>query len=169
MRDRVREPVNEREPRVHLDGEAPVRRGDEHAPPDPDRLRHEPTLAHGAADVLDHGVREDDVELTVRERERTGVALDVPDPRVANPEALALVEAERGDPVRPRVELLEEVERPATAPLAEAELVRADVEDRGLRGRAELVEEQLQLPPPGPERDRVDEPHAWKYRVRGGQ
>jgi hypothetical protein len=154
---------------VQLDRETPVRGGDEHAPADADRLRHEPTLALAAADVLDYSVREDDVELTVREGERTRVALDVPDARVANTEALALVEAERGDPVRPRVELLEEVECAAAVPFAETELVGADVEDRGLGGGAELVEEKLQLPPPGPERDRVDEPHAWKYRVRGGQ
>ena len=67
------------------------------------------------------------------------------DVRVARAEARAVVEPERGDPLRPRVVLLEEVQRPAAVALAEPELVGADVEHGRLRRRAQLVEEEPQL------------------------
>jgi hypothetical protein len=154
---------------MDLDRETAVRGRDEDPAADPERLRYEPALLLSAADMLDHRVREHDVELAVGERERACVSLHVADARIAGTEALTVLEPEGGDALGPRVVLLEEVERAASLLLAEAELVCADVEDRRLGRRLELVEEQLQLAPPRPERDRVDEPHAWKYPVRGGQ
>ena len=77
VRDRVREPVHEREPCVHLDREPAIRRREEDAPADAERLRDEPPLPLASADVLDHGVREDDVERAVGERQRARVTLDV--------------------------------------------------------------------------------------------
>jgi hypothetical protein len=64
---------------VNLDRKAAVRRRDERAPANADGFRHHLPLAGAFADVLDHGVREDDVELAVGERERACVTLDVPD------------------------------------------------------------------------------------------
>ena len=157
--ERVREPVDERQARVHLDREPAVGRRQEHAAPDAERLRDEPSLALAAAHVLDHRVREDDVELAVRERQRARVTLHVLDRGVASPEARAVVKPESGDPLGPRVVLLEEVHRPAAVALAEAELVGSDVENRRVRVRSQLVEEQLQLPPAGAERDGIGEPH----------
>ena len=43
-RDRLRQPVDERQPRVHLDREPAVRRRDEHAPPDAKRFADERLL-----------------------------------------------------------------------------------------------------------------------------
>ena len=114
------------------------------------------------ADVLDHGVREDDVEGPVGKREGTRVALDVGDLRIPLAEPDAVVQPERGDPLAPGIELLEEVVRPAArlaSGAAEADLVGADVEHRGRRGRAHLVEEEPQLPAARPERDGIDEIH----------
>ena len=78
-----------------------------------------------AADVLDHRVREHDVELAVTERKGARVALDVPNARVARTEPLAVLQPERGDPLRPGVALLEEVERATPVALAERKLVGA--------------------------------------------
>ena len=111
----VGQPVDERQPRVHLDREPAVRRRHEDAARDAQRLLDEAPLRLAAADVLDHGVREDDVEGAVRERQLERVALDVRDGGVALAEPLAGVQAERGDPLRPGVVLLEEVERAAAA------------------------------------------------------
>ena len=110
--------------------------------------------------MLDHCIREDDVELTVGERKCARVSLDVADVRVASAKRIAVLEPERRDLLRPRVQLLEEVERPAAVRLAEPELVGPDVEDARLRGRLKLLEEQPELAPAGAERDRVDEAHA---------
>src|SRR5262249_23084951 len=63
-------PVDERKSRVHLHREEPVRRGEEETPADAQRLRDELPLAVTTSDVLDHGVREDHVELAVGERQR---------------------------------------------------------------------------------------------------
>ena len=127
---------------------------------DAERLLDEAALLLAAADVLDHGVREDDVELAVRERQVEGVALDVARARVALPEPRPFVQAERRDPLRPGVELLEEVERPATAPLlAEGGVVDSDVQHRGLRGRRHRLHEERELAPPRTQRDGVGEAH----------
>ena len=45
MRERVGQPVDERQPRMHLDGKASVGRRQEYAPTDPERLGHEAMLA----------------------------------------------------------------------------------------------------------------------------
>ena len=119
--------------------------------------------------MLDDGVREDDVELTLGEGQRARVALHVRDLRVPGTEAGAVVEAERGDPFRPRVVLLEEVERAAAVALAEATLVRADVQHGGLRRGVQLVEEQPQLALARAEGDVVDESHRRKYPVSRGR
>ena len=156
--DSVGEPVHEREPRVHLDGKATVRRRDERAPTDPECLYDEPTLTLTAAHVLDNGVREDDVELAVSERKRAGVSLDVADRRVASTETGPIVEPERRDPLGPGIVLLEEVQGPAAVALSEAELVGAHVENRRVRRGLELVEEELELAPARAQRDGVDEP-----------
>ena len=71
------QPVDERQPRVDLDREPAVGRRQEHPSADAQRLAHERLLPLAAADVLDHGVRVDDVERAVRERQRARVALDV--------------------------------------------------------------------------------------------
>ena len=75
---------------MHLEREAAVRRGDEGAPADAQRLADELPLPLAAADVLDDGVREHDVELAVGERQRERVALHVADARVALAEAIAV-------------------------------------------------------------------------------
>jgi len=157
--DPVREPVHEGKPRVDLDREAAVRRRDEHAAPDPQRLGDEALLALSTADVLDHRVREHDVERTVLEGERARVALHIADFRVAGTKAGAVVETERGDALRPRIHLLEEVERPAAVALAEGELVGTDIEHRGVGSRVQLLEEELELAPSGAKGDLIDEPH----------
>ena len=121
--------------------------------------RDEPALSLAAADVLDHRVREHDVERAVLEGKVARVALDVANAGVARAKALAVVQAERGDPLRPRVVLLEEVQRAAAVALAEAELVRADVEHGRLRCGLQLVEEEAQLALSRPQGDGVGEPH----------
>ena len=157
------QPVDEREPRVHLDREPAVRRGHEDPPADAQRLADERLLTHARAHVLDDGVRVHDVERRVAERERARVALHVRDVRVALPEAGAVVEAERGDPLRPRVVLLEEVVRHAAtlAPrVAEGDLVHADVEHGRRHIRPHQFEEERELAPARAERDRIGEPHG---------
>src|SRR5262249_33503414 len=134
-------PVDERKPRVHLDGKAAVGRGNEDLASDAQRLEDEPALTFSSTDVLDDGVREHDVELAVGEGQRAGVALDVANPWIARPDPGPVLQPERGHALRPRVVLLEEVECVAPVPLPEGELVRPDVEDRGLGGGAQLVEE----------------------------
>ena len=166
VRESVREPVHEREPGVHLDREPAVGSRDERAVPDPERLGDELPLTVAPTDVLDHRIREDDVELAVSERERAGVSLHVPDPGVASAEPGAVLEAERRDPSRPGVELLEEVERAAAVVLPEAELVGAHVEHRRLRRRLELLEEETELSPTRAERDGVDNAHGREVWAR---
>src|SRR5439155_10462515 len=116
-------PVDEREPGVYLDRESPVRRREKHPSPDTQGLGDEPALLLARADVLDHGVREHNVELAVAEREVERIPLDVADRRVADAEARSVVQAARGDPIGPGMERLEEVERRAPGALAEPELV----------------------------------------------
>ena len=151
---------------VHLEREAAVRRRDECPAADAERFPHESALPVTISDVLDDGVREHDVELAVRKRKRQRVALDVADARVTLAEALAFVESERGDALGPRIELLEEVERAAAVALAEPELVGADVEHGRLASRLQLVEEELELAPPGAHRYLVSQSHGRKYRLR---
>src|SRR6187431_938839 len=168
VRDGVGQPVDERKTGVHLDRKAPVRRRDEDMATDADGLGDELPLALASSDVLDDGVREHDVERAVLERQRTRVSLDVRDARIPRAEAGAVVQPERRDPLGPGVELLEEVHRRAAVALAEAELVRADVEHRRVRRRSQLLEEEAKLALARAQRDRVDEPHrGWKYPVRG--
>ncbi len=133
MREPVWKPVHEGKSRVNLDREAAVRGGEEHAPPDAEGLRHEEKLPRAVAHVLEHGVREDDVELSVGEGKRAGVSLDVVDVRIAGTESGAVLEPQRRDLLWPRVQLLEEVERPAAVAFAEPELVGADVEHGRMR------------------------------------
>ena len=92
--------MDERQPGVHLDREPEVRRGDERLPGDAERLLDEAPLLLAAPDVLDHRVREDDVELSVLERQRERVALDVAHLRVPLPKPRSLVQAEGRDPLR---------------------------------------------------------------------
>ena len=99
---------------MHLDRKPAVRRRDERPAGDAERLLDEAALLLAPADVLDHRVREDDVELAVRERQLERVALDVADARVSLPKPRSFVQADGRDPLLPRVQLLEEVERPAT-------------------------------------------------------
>ena len=87
------------------------------------------------------------------------VALDIANAGVARAKAVPVVEAERGDPLRPRVALLEEVQRAAAVALAEAELVRADVEHGRVRCGLQLVEEEAQLALSRPQGDGIGEPH----------
>jgi hypothetical protein len=68
-------------------GKAPIRRRDEDTAPDPDRLGYELPLALASADVLDDGVRKDDVERAVGERQRARIALYVRNLRVTGTEA----------------------------------------------------------------------------------
>ena len=91
---RVGKPVDERQERVHLDRKPAVRRRDERPAGDAERLLDEAALLLAAADVLDHRVREDDVELAVRERQLECVALDVADARVSLPETRSFVQAD---------------------------------------------------------------------------
>ena len=160
--ERLGQPVDERQPRVHLDREPAIRRREEDPPPDPQRLADERLLPLAPADVLDHGVRVDDVERAVGKRERAGVALHVGDRRVPLPEPGAVVEPERRDPPRPRIALLEEVVGRAAAlaaRLADRHLVDPDVEHRRRRVGPHQLEEERELAPARAERDRVGEPH----------
>ena len=160
--ERLRQPVDERQPRVHLDREPAIRRREEDPSPDPQRLPDERLLPLAPADVLDHGVRVDDVERVVGKGEGAGVALHVGDRRVPLPEPGAVVEPERRDPLRPRIALLEEVVGRAAAlaaRLSDRHLVDPDVEHRRRRVGAHQLEEQRELPPARTERDRVGEPH----------
>ena len=150
---------------MHLDREAAVRGREEDAPPDAKRLRDEESLPRAVAHVLDHRVREDDVELSVGEGKRAGVSLDVADVWIASAERRAVLEPERRDLLWPRVQLLEEVERPAAVALPEPELVGPDVEDAGARSRLKLLEEEPELAPAGAQRDRVDKAHGRSMRV----
>src|SRR5262245_13719443 len=168
VRDRVRQPVDERKTGVHLDRKAAVRRRDEDAATDANGLGDELPLALPPSDVLDDGVREHDVERAILERQRARVALDVRHVRVARAETGPVVQPECRDPLRPGVQLLEEVHRGAAVALAEAELVGADVEHRRVRRRSQLLEKEAELALARTQRDRVGEPHrAWKYPVRG--
>ena len=94
MREPVRKPVDERQSRVNLERETAVGCREEHAPPDAERLRHEEPLPRAVAHVLDHGVREDDVELAVGERKRAGVSLDVADVWIAGAKRGAVLETQ---------------------------------------------------------------------------
>ena len=166
--DRVGEPVHERQSRVHLDRKPAVRRRDEHAATDPERLRDELALARASAHVLDHGVREDDVERAVREGQRARVALDVRDVRIAGAEPFAVVQAERRDALRPGIALLEEVHRRAAVSVPEAELVGSDVEHGRRGGRSQLVEKEPQLSLSRAQRDGVGEPHRVEVSAPHG-
>jgi 3-methyladenine DNA glycosylase/8-oxoguanine DNA glycosylase len=126
---------------------------------DSKRLRDEAPLLLAATDVLDHGVREDDVELPVREGQLEGVTLNVARSRKALAEARSLVQPQCGDLARPGVELLEEVERPAALVLAEGGVVGSDVEHRRLGGRRHRLHEERELAPSGTQGDCVGEAH----------
>ena len=160
VREAVGQPVDDRKPGVHLERETAVRCRDEGLPADPERLRDELPLLLAVADVLDDGIREDDVERAVEERERERVTLNVADSRIALAKPKSVVQAECRDPLRPRVELLEEVQRRAVVALVEAELVRADVQHGRLLGGLELVEEELELALSGAHRDGIRESHG---------
>ena len=132
-------------------GKQPVRRRDEHAPADAERLGDEEPLPLGVTDVLDHRVREDDVEGVVVERQRARVTLDVRDLRIPTAKAAAVVEAERGHLRPPRVVLLEEVVRVAPELTAVSPKLTSSTPTSStvvVRPRSQLVAEQPQLSPP---------------------
>ncbi len=137
--------MDERQPGVHLHREASVGRRDERPAADAKCFCHEAPLADAVPDVLDHRIREDDVELAVGERQVASVALDVPNRGVPAREARPVVQPEGGDALGPRIALLEEVERAAAVALSETQLVGTHVEHRCLRRRLQLVQEEPQL------------------------
>jgi len=151
---------------MHLDGKPSVRGRDEYAATDAHCLGYEATLPFTPTDVLDDGVREDDVELAVAEGKGARIALHIADPGIAGAKAGSVVQPESGDALGPWVELLEEVQRAAAVALAEAQLVGADVENGGLGGRAELLHEEPELSPARAEGDGVGEAHRRKYGDR---
>ena len=97
-----------------LDREPSVRRRQEDVTTHAQRLGDEGALALLAADML--GARRWRTRSRRRrpERQRAGVSLDVGDVRVGVAKPGTVVEPERGDAVRPRVQLLEEVVRAAS-------------------------------------------------------
>ena len=97
-----RQPVHERQQRVHLEREPAVRRRHEHAPRDAAELVHEAPLPLAAAgDVLDDGVREAEVELAVGERQLAAVGAHGAHLRERGREPVELGVPDAGDPLRP--------------------------------------------------------------------
>ena len=144
VRDAVGEPVHKGQSRVHLDREPAIRVVTNTRRPTRS-ARHEEPLPHPIAHVLDHRIREDDVERTVGEGEGTRISLHIRDVWIPRAEPDAVLEPERGNASGPRVQLLQEIERPAAVTLAEPELVGSDIEEGRLRGRLELVEKSRSL------------------------
>ncbi len=95
---------------MRVDREPAVRGGNKDAPGDPAELLDEaPLLAPPARDVLDHGVREAELERAVGEGERAPVRLHDGHPRKRRGEAVEPGVADGGDLPRPGVARLEEV------------------------------------------------------------
>ena len=133
-RARRGQPVHEREQRVHLEREPPVRRRDEDAACDAAELVHEPPLPVAAAgDVLDDRVREAEVERAVGERQLAPVGSNRVHLWERSDEAIELGVADGGDPVGPGIHRLEEVVARAAA---ERRIGHADVDDRRLAAPA---------------------------------
>ena len=103
-----------------------------------------------AGDVLDHGVREAEVELAVRERKLAPVGAHRGHGREGGGEAVELGVADAGDALGPRVERLEEVVARA---VPERRVGHADVDHGRLGAGLEEIEEEAQLPFPAPQRD----------------
>ncbi len=139
-----REPVRERQQRVRVEREPAVRRRHEHAPGDAAELGDELPLTFApTGDVLDDRVREAEVERAVGERQLAAVRADRGDEREGGGEAVELGVADGGDPLRPRVEGLEEVVARAAS---EGRVGDADVDDGRLRAGPVQVEEEAKLP-----------------------
>ena len=151
---RSRQPVHERHQRVHLEREEPVRRAHEHALRHPAELCQKPPLLRRRPDVFDDCVRERGVEFAVGERKGPPVRHDATNLGKDLGEALERPVADRGDPVPPGVELLEEVVGVAVAALGGETCVGgADVDDRRPLVGADGLQEESQLPAPVRERD----------------
>ena len=84
----ARQPVHQRQQRVHLDREPAVRRGHVHAARYATELGHEPLLVGAAADVLHHRVAEADVKAAVGERQPAAVGDHRGDAREGGAEAI---------------------------------------------------------------------------------
>ena len=136
--------MRKRDERVHLQREVAVRRRHEHPARDAAELVHEPALAlTPTANVLDHGVREREVELTVAERKLAPVGLHGPDCRERGPKAIELGDPDTGDLLRPRVASLEEVVGRAAT---EWRVGDSDVDHRRRGPGLERLEEEPELP-----------------------
>src|SRR5581483_8237844 len=99
-------------------------------------------------------------------RERAAVGTNGANARKRAGEAVELGAADRRDPVRPRVERLEEV---VGRPRPERRVGDADVDDRRLRPGPVELEEEAQLPLPAQERDaRGDPAHETERSRRSG-
>jgi hypothetical protein len=120
-----REELEEREQEVRLDRKVEVRGLHEVAPSDALYLPRHRLLPGVVSHVLDHGVREDDVELAVRERvHAAGVARQGPHVRVPGRRGREVQDRDAGGRGVDEVHPLPEVLR------------AADVEDRDRTGQA---------------------------------
>ena len=107
---RRRKIVRERQTRVRLEWEPPVRGHDEHAARHPEHLRHERALAVTVTDVLDHRVAERDVEFPITERQpRAGPHADEADARVLTLQMRPVLRADARDPILEGVQALEKI------------------------------------------------------------
>jgi hypothetical protein len=125
----------------------------------------ERALCLAVADVLEHRVREPEVERPVRERQRPAVGLHGRDLGERLGEARERRHADRGDPRGPRIPGLEEV----VGTIPERRVGHADVQDRGLGPRTERLQKEVELPPAAPQRDAVGEAaqHGGSLTGRG--
>ena len=143
VRDAVGEPVHKGQSRVHLDREPAI------------RSRHERDVRLAALDTKSRcRTRSPTCSITAFEKTmsnapsakgRARISLHIRDVWIPRAEPDAVLEPERGNAPGPRVQLLQEIERPAAVTLAEPELVGSDIEEGRLRGRLELVEEGRSL------------------------
>src|SRR5262249_25838947 len=108
-----------------------------------------------------------EVELAVREGEAASVRGHAAHAREGGGEALERRVRDRRHALGPRVERLEEVVRRAVAVLlAEAGVGGADVDDRRLGARPQLVYEEAELALAAPERDvRGELPHDHRSQA----
>ena len=88
------QPMDERQQRVRIEREPGVGRADEDAATRANHLGNEPILIGPRPDVLDHGVRETDIELAIRERQLPSVGNDQFDRRVVVLECLHRFDAD---------------------------------------------------------------------------
>ncbi len=160
------QPVYERQERVRIEREETVGGGHEHAPGDPAELREKLPLSLPApGDVLDHRVRETEVERPVGEGEAAPVRAHRAHARERGGETVELGLADRGDALGPRVARLEEVVARA-AP--EGRVGHPDVEHRCLGARSEELEEEAELAFPAAKRHAQRRPRVKPSRERSG-